>query len=180
MKTLSKTLLIFTVISSLVWAVDKTQNSKKFIPTQTQSASSNLTCEHDEKTFRCVKFIKNYDGDTLTFDIPNTHPLLGKKISIRVAHLDTPEIKGKLPCEKNAARIAQNLIENLLKNAKTINLENVQRDKYFRILADVVVDGRSVKEVLMKNNLAYGYEGGTKQKVDWCQNLRLPASKSWK
>ncbi|MBC7420957.1 MAG: thermonuclease family protein [Bdellovibrio sp.] len=134
-------------------------------------------CQHDETTFRCVKFLKNYDGDTLTFNIPNVHALLGKKISVRVAHLDTAEIKGKQPCEKDAARAAQRLIENLLKNAKQIDLVNIKRDKYFRILADVMVDGRSVKDLLMKNSLAYNYEGGTKQKVDWCKSLRMPASK---
>lgn len=102
---------------------------------------------------------------------------MGKKISVRVAHSDTPEIKGKLPCEKEAARTAQRLIENLLKNAERIDLANVERDKNFRILADVIVDGRSIKDLLMKNNLAYGYEGGTKLKVDWCKSTRVPASK---
>lgn len=132
-------------------------------------------CAHDATTFRCVKYIKNYDADTVTFDIPNVHPLIGKSISVRVRHIDTPEIKGKLPCEKDAARTAKRLIENLLKNANRIDLENVDKDKYFRILADVVVDGKSLKDTLFKNNLAYNYEGGTKQKINWCS--RVPASK---
>ena len=46
--------------------------------------AADQNCTHDERTFRCVKYIKNYDADTITFDIPNIHPLLGKKISIRV------------------------------------------------------------------------------------------------
>lgn len=141
------------------------------------SGYSAENCTHDNHTLRCVKFLKNYDGDTLTFDVPGVHPLIGKKISVRVAHLDTPEIKGKLPCEKEAARTAQRLIESLLKNATRIDLANVERDKYFRILADVIVDGRSVKDLLMKNSLAYNYEGGTKLKVDWCKSMRAPANK---
>lgn len=130
-------------------------------------------CSHDSKTFRCVKYIRNYDADTITFDIPNVHPLIGKNISIRVRHVDTPEIKGKLPCEKDAARTAKKLIENILKNAKRIDLENADKDKYFRILADVIVDGKSLKDTLLKNNLAYAYEGKTKQKINWCS--RAPA-----
>lgn len=133
------------------------------------------TCAHDDHAFRCVKYLKNYDGDTITFDIPGVHALLGNKISVRVAHLDTPEVKGKLPCEKDAARTAQRLIENLLKNAKRIDLVNVQRDKYFRILADVRVDGLDLKDTLLKNKLAYAYEGGTKQKTDWCKIGRSAA-----
>ncbi|MBY0315241.1 MAG: thermonuclease family protein [Bdellovibrionales bacterium] len=138
-------------------------------------AAAETPCQHDDSTFRCVKYIKNYDGDTLTFDIPNVPAIIGRKINVRVADLDTPEMKGKLPCEKQAARTAQKLIENLLKNAKQVHLENVERDKYFRILATVIVDGRSLKDILMKNNLAYTYHGETKQKLDWCAKLRLPA-----
>jgi micrococcal nuclease len=139
------------------------------------SAAETNNCQHDKDTFRCVKFIKNYDADTITVNIPNVHPLIGEKVSVRVLGIDSPEIKGKNKCEKDKARIAQRLVENLLKNAKHIELQNVQRDKYFRILADVVADGKSIKDLVIKNHLAYKYEGGTKINVDWCN--RLPASK---
>lgn len=131
-------------------------------------------CSHDATTFRCVKYIRNYDADTITFDIPNVHPLIGKHIAVRVRHVDTPEIKGKLPCEKEAARTAKRLIENILKHAKRIDLTDVAKDKYFRILADVVADGKPIKDVLLKNNLAYIYEGKTKKKLNWCS--RIPAN----
>lgn len=131
-------------------------------------------CDHDAGTFRCVKYVRNYDADTITFQIPGVHPLLGDNISVRVRHVDTPEIKGQLPCEKEAARTAKRLIENILKNSKRIDLTDIGRDKYFRILANVVADGRSLSEVLIKNKLAYVYEGKTKEKLNWCP--RLPAS----
>ena len=141
------------------------------VPSYTSTSAAD--CRHDENTFRCVKYIRNYDADTITFDIPDVHPLIGHHISVRVRHVDTPEIKGKLPCEKEAARAAKNLIENLLKNAQRIDLENIDKDKYFRILADVRYDGKTLKDVLLKNHLAYQYEGGTKEKLNWCQ--RIPA-----
>ena len=130
-------------------------------------------CTHTDKIFRCVKFQKNYDGDTLTVDIPGVHPLLGRNISVRVAGLDTPEVKTKDVCEKGAGRAAKNLVASLVKPAKNIELHNAERDKYFRILADVIVDGKSLKDILLKNQLAYVYDGGTKSKVDWCK--RFPA-----
>ncbi|PIT99828.1 MAG: hypothetical protein COT74_08565 [Bdellovibrionales bacterium CG10_big_fil_rev_8_21_14_0_10_45_34] len=37
---------------------------------------------------------------------------------------------------------------------------NVSREKYFRILADVFVDGNSLSAHLMKMGLAYSYDGG--------------------
>lgn len=130
-------------------------------------------CAHDAHTFRCVEYLKNYDADTITFRIPGVHPLLGEKISVRVAHIDASEIRGHLPCERDAARTARRLVESLLRSARRIDLTDVARDKYFRILADVEIDGRSLKDLLLKNRLAYGYEGGTKEKRSWCQ--RLPA-----
>lgn len=131
-------------------------------------------CEHDRTTFRCVKYVRNYDADTVTFDIPNVHPLIGDKISVRIRHVDTPEIKGKGPCEKETARMAKNLVENLLKRAQKIDLENVGKDKYFCLLADVRIDGNLLSEYLLKNKLALSYEGETKKKINWCD--RLPAS----
>ena len=142
------------------------------------NATETKNCQHDKDTFRCVKFIKNYDADTITVNIHDVHPLIGERVSVRVLGIDSPEIKGKNNCEKDKARIAQRLVENLLKNAKHIELQNVQRDKYFRILADVVADGKSIKDLVIKNHLAYAYEGGTKQNVNLCRDLkRLPASK---
>ena len=43
-------------------------------------------------------YLRNYDGDTITFNLPGLHPIIGEKISIRVNGIDTPEIQGK--CEK--------------------------------------------------------------------------------
>jgi endonuclease YncB( thermonuclease family) len=126
-------------------------------------------CQHDRTTFRCVKYLKNYDADTITVHIHDVHPLLGDKISVRVLGVDTPEVKGHLPCEKEAARAAKRLVESLLKQAKRIDLNEAARDKYFRILADVNIDGKSLSAILLKNGLGYPYQGKTKEKINWCK-----------
>lgn len=132
------------------------------------------TCHHDSETFRCVKYVRNYDGDTVTVAIPDTHPLFGKNIPVRIVGIDTPEKNGKVPCEKQRARDAQRLVANIMKNAKTIELRNVDRDKYFRVLAEVWVDGKSVGDVLVKNKLALPYNGGRKPaSADWCKKDAL-------
>jgi endonuclease YncB( thermonuclease family) len=137
------------------------------------AAQAEPSCKHDSKTFRCVKYVRNYDADTITFNIPDVHPLFGKNINVRVKGVDTPEIKGSLPCEKDQARTARRLVENMVKRAHRIDLMNVDRDKYFRILAYVIIDGQNLKDYLIKNQLAYIYDGGTKQKINWCE--RQPA-----
>jgi len=126
------------------------------------------TCDHDAKNFRCVKYIKNYDADTITFDIHDMPPIIGEKMPIRVRGVDTPEIKTKDQCEKTKGRTARRLVENLLKHAKRIDLQNVERGKYFRIVADVIIDGKNLSDYLLKNNLAYTYNGGAKKKINWC------------
>lgn len=134
------------------------------------SANTEVNCSHDPKTFRCVKYIKNYDGDTVTVEIPEVHPVIGKNISVRVLGIDTPEKNGTKPCEKAKARDAQRLVENLMKKAKHIELKNVDRDKYFRILAEVWVDNQSLADLLVKNKLAYPYNGGRKpSSISWCK-----------
>lgn len=135
-------------------------------------------CRHDAHTFRCVQVLRNYDGDTLTVDIPHLPQLFGQAIPVRVKGIDTPEIRTKDRCEKEAGRLAQKLVASMVKQAKKVELHAVERDKYFRILADVQVDGVSLSQILLKNGLAVAYDGGTKAKINWCDlNKRSPAGK---
>jgi len=51
--------------------------------------------------------------------------------------------------------------------AGNIDLIGMQRGKYFRIVADVVVDGEKIEEVLLERGLAVRYQGKKKTK-NWC------------
>ena len=134
------------------------------------------TCLHDEHNFRCVKYIRNYDADTVTFNIPHIHPLIGRNMSVRLLGIDAPEIKTSNACEKEKAKKAKNLVGGLLKNAKRIDLEKVKKGKYFRIVADIKFDGKYLKDYLLRSGLAYPYQGGKKKKVNWCKTVRGTAS----
>lgn len=125
-------------------------------------------CEHSDDAFRCVRYVRNYDADTVTVNIHDVHPLFGREISIRIKGVDTPEIKGKSACEKKLAAEAQQAVAHLLAAAKRIDLVGLERDKYFRVVADLVADGQSLSSYLLKSGLAYSYDGGTKSQVDWC------------
>ena len=138
------------------------------------AAFAEESCKHDEKTFRCVKYLKNYDADTITFEIEGVHPLLGKKISVRVSGVDTPEMRTKNKCEKALAKQAKRYVASVVQKAKRIDLKNIKRGKYFRVVADVELDGQSLSKSLLKKGFAYPYDGGTKSKVDWCE--RFPSS----
>jgi endonuclease YncB( thermonuclease family) len=125
-------------------------------------------CSHDASTLRCVAYVRNYDADTVTVSVPDIHPLFGHEISVRLRGIDTPELKTEDDCEKKLALEAKAVVANVLRNANRIELQDIDRDKYFRVLANVVVDGESLSDLLLRSHLAYPYDGGTKRRIDWC------------
>lgn len=117
--------------------------------------------------FKGVKFLRCYDGDTCSFNILGVPAVIGIAMPVRVRGIDTPELRGRCPKEKELAREAKKVANDMLKAAKHIHLERISRGKYFRLVADIVADGKSLAEVLILNDLAVRYEGGAKIK-DWC------------
>ena len=113
-------------------------------------------------------YVRNYDGDTITFNLPKLHPIIGKKIAVRVNEIDTPEIRGKCDKEKYDAKQAQGMVEEFLKDAERIDLKNMGRGKYFRIVADVYADGENLAEALVDSGMAVRYNGG-KKNARWCE-----------
>ena len=113
-------------------------------------------------------YVRNYDGDTITFNLPGLHPIIGEKISIRVNGIDTPEIRGKCEKEIYDAKQAQEMVADIFKDAEQIDLKNMERGKYFRIAADVIVDGESLGEMLVEAGMAVRYDGGKKNR-NWCK-----------
>lgn len=106
-----------------------------------------------------------YDGDTFKVNIEGYPPIVGENISIRIAGIDTPEIRGTTGYTKEAAQKARLFTRNRLRKAKVIKLKNIRRGKYFRILADVFVDGENLGKELMRVGLAKRYDGG--QRPTW-------------
>ena len=73
--------------------------------------------------------------------------------------IDTPELRGTSDEVKALAYKVKNRTQELLSDAKTIELKNPQRDKYFRVLAEVWIDGESLGEKLKSDGLAKDYYG---------------------
>ena len=115
-----------------------------------------------------TNIVSVYDGDTISVDIDAFPKIIGQKISIRINKIDTPEIRGRCQKEKDLAIKARDLVYNLVKESREIVLKNMTRDKYFRIGADLYVDGKNVADILIFNSLAVEYYGGKKLKV-WCE-----------
>eukprot|EP01100_Stratorugosa_tubuloviscum_P012515 TRINITY_DN596_c1_g2_i1.p1 TRINITY_DN596_c1_g2~~TRINITY_DN596_c1_g2_i1.p1 ORF type:complete len:146 (-),score=42.95 TRINITY_DN596_c1_g2_i1:123-560(-) len=114
-----------------------------------------------------VKVISCYDGDTCTLNIAGWPPIVGKEISVRLLGIDTPEIQGSCAKERQLAISARDFLVRRSVNATSVELRNLQRDKYFRLLADMFVNGRNMSRALITEGLAVAYDGGTKTK-NWC------------
>ena len=121
------------------------------------------------------RVIKVYDADTITIasKLPyNESPLY--RLSVRLNGIDTPEMKGKdiSEEEKTAAKEAREFVYKLVFN-KYVRLENVESEKYGRILADVYVGDIHLNELLLRERYAVKYDGGTKRKPSSWLRYRL-------
>ncbi len=108
-----------------------------------------------------------YDADTFRANIKDWPPIIGRHVPIRIRGIDAPEIRGRCPAEKEAAQRARRETVSLLRNAENIELRQLQRGKYFRILAEVYVDGKNLADALITKKLARPYQGGTRR--SWCE-----------
>lgn len=114
-----------------------------------------------------------HDGDTITINLPGLPDLFGKNIGIRINGIDTPELVSACAtavdrtAEKAKAIIARNELASMVAAAKVITLVNPERDKYFRIVTVVMLDGVSAGQTLIDKGLADPYDGGLKR--GWCR-----------
>jgi endonuclease YncB( thermonuclease family) len=109
-----------------------------------------------------------YDGDTFKVNIPEWPDIVGKRIGIRVNGIDTPERRGTSEDIKLLAVEARQTTVSLLRGADVVELRNIERGKYFRIIADVYVDGQSLADVLLNKGLAKSYDGES-ARPEWTQ-----------
>jgi len=127
---------------------------------------------YNYNNFKNVEFVKNYDGDTFTVNIANVHPLLGLNANIRIRGIDTAEIYGDKKCEKEKALEAKLFLNKILSQASTIDLLNIERGKYFRLVSDVLIDNKiSINNLLLEKNLAIPYNKRNELK-DWCSQYK--------
>jgi micrococcal nuclease len=109
------------------------------------------------------------DGDTIIVEAPWLPSELGKTISIRIAGIDTPEKGARAQCEREAILGAEAtaLTKSLIKPGDVVRVDIESRDKYFRIVGTISVNGTPLQTILLNRGLARRYDGGTKS--SWCE-----------
>jgi len=109
------------------------------------------------------------DGDTVEIEVNFLPPELGNKLKLRVYGVDTPEkgFRARNIYEKNLGEKASYFTKSLLENSKNVTVTIKSWDKYGgRVLGDVIIDGKSLREELIKNGYAREYFGDAKMSWD--------------
>ena len=81
---------------------------------------------------------------------------------MRVRGVDCPEMRGGTRETKAAAKAAKAFTKQFLRGGKIL-LRNCGRDKYFRLLCEVKVNGADLGTALIEYGHAVPYDGGTKE-----------------
>jgi endonuclease YncB( thermonuclease family) len=109
------------------------------------------------------------DGDTVAFQAPFLPPPLKQELSIRVFGVDTPEKGHRAKCPQEAQRgeMASAFTKQQIASAQRRQVVLMDWDKFGgRVLGDVLLDGRSLRQMLIQNGFAREYYGEAKQ--SWC------------
>ena len=109
------------------------------------------------------------DGDTVAFQAPFLPEPLKKELSIRVYGVDTPEkgFRAKCPSEDQRGQAATEFTKNTIKASTKRQVIIMDWDKYGgRVLGDVLLDGKSLRTMLIQNGFAREYYG--EAKTSWC------------
>jgi endonuclease YncB( thermonuclease family) len=110
------------------------------------------------------------DGDTVAFQADFLPAPLKKELSIRVYGVDTPEKGHRAACPSEAARgeAASAFTKNAVATSTKRQVTLIDWDKYGgRVLGDVILNGQSLRTMLIANGFAREYYGDAKQ--SWCQ-----------
>ena len=128
------------------------RNAKKM--RKLKSSTSNTPFFTLDGTNVCGKIVYVYDGDTV-------HAVFGTrggydKWRCRILGIDTPELRGGTIETKIRARESRDFLRELI-NDKIVYIKCHDFDAFGRVLVEIFIDGRSVADILIRNELAKPY-----------------------
>ena len=134
-------------------------------------ALSTVTFAQKQKPMNIYDFpiTRVIDGDTVAFQANFLPPPLKQELSIRVFGVDTPEkgFRAMCPSEDQRGQAATAFTKNAITKAQKRQIAIADWDKYGgRVLGDVLLDGQSLRMMLIQNGFAREYYG--EAKTSWC------------
>ncbi len=115
-----------------------------------------------DKTYELTAFVSRViDGDTVEATVDCLFDIRIDQ-TLRLFGIDTLELTSKVPEERANAKLAKIRLIGLVEGKVIKIISYKEKEKYGRYLAELIVDGVNVNELLVKEGLAKSYFGGTK------------------
>lgn len=116
-----------------------------------------------------AKILRANDGDTVVISAPFLPQPLKPELAVRIYGVDTPEkgFRAKCAAEDQRGQAASVFTKKLIEASKSRQVILYGWDKFGgRVLGDIVLDGKSLREQLIANGFARAYFG--EAKGSWC------------
>lgn len=117
-----------------------------------------------------AQIIRVSDGDTIVIAAPFLPAPLKPELAVRIYGVDTPEkgFRGQCESEKQRGEAASAFTKNLVSKSTQRQVTLYAWDKFGgRVLGDIILNGQSLRTLLIQNGFAREYYGDAKQ--SWCQ-----------
>lgn len=116
-----------------------------------------------------AQILRVSDGDTVVISAPFLPDPLKKELAVRVFGVDTPEkgFRAKCPQEDQRGQAASEFTKKAVAQTQKHQVILYGWDKFGgRVLGDLILDGKSLRAMLIANGLAREYFG--EAKTSWC------------
>jgi endonuclease YncB( thermonuclease family) len=116
-----------------------------------------------------AQIIRVSDGDTIVISAPFLPTPLKPELAVRIYGVDTPEkgFRGQCESEKQRGEAASQFTKQAVSTSTQRQVVLYGWDKFGgRVLGDIILNGQSLRTMLITNGFAREYYGDAKQ--SWC------------
>ncbi len=116
-----------------------------------------------------AQILRVSDGDTVVISAPFLPKPLKPELAVRIYGVDTPEkgFRAKCPQEDARGQAASKFTKDLVAASQKFQVTLYAWDKFGgRVLGDILLNGKSLREQLIANGFAREYYG--EAKTSWC------------
>jgi len=116
-----------------------------------------------------AQILRVSDGDTIVIAAPFLPAPLKPQLAVRIYGVDTPEkgFRAKCPQENARGNAASEFTKKAVESSQKRQVVIYDWDKFGgRVLGDIILNGQSLRMMLIKNGFAREYYGDAKQ--SWC------------
>ena len=134
------------------------------------SVTSALAQKQPQGVTYDAQVLRVNDGDTVVIAAPFLPAPLKPELAVRVYGVDTPEkgFRAKCASEDQRGQAASAFTKSAVAQSRTRQVVLYDWDKFGgRVLGDILLDGQSLRNLLIQNGFARAYYGDAKQ--SWCQ-----------